>query len=120
MEHAPKEERRRIFRNELYNLKELGYVSPEEYKSVSEAHNAYFLDLLANERQEKELATRNKENTSIAFELENKKVQSSANIAVKENQIQQPKPRPAKVKPRKSAEEIRERNISWSDRKSVV
>ncbi|MFT9599330.1 SCO7613 C-terminal domain-containing membrane protein [Mesobacillus sp.] len=114
MEHAPKEERRRIFRNELYNLKELGYVSPEEYKSVSEAHNAYFLDLLANERQEKELATRNKENTSIAFELENKKVQSSANIAVKENQIQQPKPRPAKVKPRKSAEEIRERNISWS------
>ena len=114
MEHAPKEERRRIFRNELYNLKELGYVSPEVYKSVSEAHNEYFLDLLAKERQENEMATRNKGTNSIGFELESKEVQSSANIAMKEKQIQQPKPRPAKVKPRKSAEEIRERNISWS------
>jgi hypothetical protein len=114
MEHAPKEERRRIFRNELYNLKELGYVTSEEYKSVSEAHNEYFLDLLAKDRHEKELATRDKENASVAFELESNKVQPSVNIAGKENQIPQPKQRPAKVKPRKSAEEIRERNISWS------
>ncbi|GAE44711.1 hypothetical protein [Mesobacillus boroniphilus] len=114
MENAPKEERRRIFRNELYNLKELGYVSPEDYKSVSEAHNEYFLDLLAEDQQEKEVAIRNKENTPVAFELESKKVQPSVNIAAKENQIQQPKTHPAKVKPRKSAEEIRERNISWS------
>lgn len=105
MEHAPKEERRRIFRNELYNLKELGYVSAEEYKSVSEAHNQYFLDLLAQERQEKELATRNRKEDSTAFE-----VQPSATIAMKE----QPKARPAKVRPKKTAEEIRERNISWS------
>ena len=114
MEHAPKEERRRIFRNELYNLKELGYVSPEEYKSVSDAHNEYFLDLLAKGRQEKELATSNMENTSIAFELKSKKKQPTGNIAAEENQIQQPKPRPAKAKPKKTAEEIRERNISWS------
>ncbi|MBS8264198.1 hypothetical protein DYI25_07090 [Mesobacillus boroniphilus] len=114
MEHAPKEERRRIFRNELYNLKELGYVSREEYKSVSEAHNEYFFDLLEKERQEKEAAS-NRKNDSIAFGPESQKeVQSSASMAVKENQIQQPKPRPIKVRPRKSAEEIRERNISWS------
>ncbi|UYZ20069.1 SCO7613 C-terminal domain-containing membrane protein [Mesobacillus jeotgali] len=105
MEHAPKEERRRIFRNELYNLKELGYVSAEEYKSVSEAHNEYFLDLLSQERQEKELATRNRKEDSTAFE-----VQPSAMIAMKE----QPKARPAKIRPKKTAEEIRERNISWS------
>ncbi|MCM3575029.1 hypothetical protein M3172_17675 [Mesobacillus subterraneus] len=105
MEHAPKEERRRIFRNELYNLKELGYVSAEEYKSVSEAHNEYFLDLLSQERQEKELATRNRKADSTASE-----VQPSPTIAMKE----QPKTRPAKVRPKKTAEEIRERNISWS------
>ncbi|MBT2644921.1 hypothetical protein J7I80_22130 [Bacillus sp. ISL-41] len=105
MEHAPKEERRRIFRNELYNLKELGYVSAEEYKSVSEAHNQFFLDLLAQERQEKELAARNRKDDSTAFE-----VQPPATIARKE----QPKARPAKVRPKKTAEEIRERNISWS------
>jgi hypothetical protein len=112
MEHAPKEERRRIFRNELYNLKELGYVSPEEYKSVSEAHNEYFLDLLAKDRQEKDLATRN--NNPKVLELENEKAQSTDRVAVKENQIQQSKPNPVKARPKKSAEEIRERNISWS------
>jgi hypothetical protein len=112
MEHAPKEERRRIFRNELYNLKELGYVSPEEYKSVSEAHNEYFLDLLAKDRQEKDLATRN--NNPKVLELENEKAQSTDRVAVKENQIQQSKPNPVKARPKKSAEAIRERNISWS------
>lgn len=100
MEHASKEERRRVFRNELYNLKQLGYVSPEEYKNISEAHNEYFLDLLSKEELGKD---------SNALE-----VQSTANMPMKENQVQQPKPRPAKVKPKKTAEEIRERNISWS------
>ncbi|MBT2639601.1 hypothetical protein [Bacillus sp. ISL-39] len=103
MEHAPREERRRIFRNELYNLKELGYVSAEEYKSVSEAHNEYFLNLLSQERQEKELAARNKKEDSIAFEVQ-------PSVTMKEK----PKSRPAKVRPKKTAEEIRERNISWS------
>lgn len=105
MEHAPKEERRRIFRNELYNLKELGYVSAEEYKSVSEAHNEYFLDLLAEERQEKELAASTKKNDSAAFEVQ----PAAANTQMKEKRKQQPI-----VRPKKSAEEIRERNISWS------
>ncbi|WLR57051.1 hypothetical protein LC048_09365 [Mesobacillus subterraneus] len=114
MEHTPKEERRRIFRNELYHLKELGYVSQEDYKSVSEAHNDYFLDLLAKDRKEKEHAPSSKKSASVAFEQESKKDQSTANVSVKENHIQQAKPRQIKVKPTKSAEEIRERNISWS------
>jgi hypothetical protein len=105
MEHAPKEERRRIFRNELYNLKELGYVSAAEYKSVSEAHNEYFLDLLAEERQEKELAARPKKNDSAALEVQ----PAAANIQMKDKRKQ-----PPIVRPKKSAEEIRERNISWS------
>ncbi|MBT2692457.1 hypothetical protein [Bacillus sp. ISL-55] len=112
MEHAPKEERRRIFRNELYHLKELGYVSPEQYKSVSEAHNEYFLDLLAKDRQVEDLATKN--NTPEVLGLENEKVKSTDSVVVKEKQLQHSKPRPVKARPKKSAEEIRERNISWS------
>ncbi|MGV2938947.1 hypothetical protein AB5I83_05100 [Mesobacillus sp. LC4] len=104
MEHTPKEERRRIFRNELYHLKELGYVTGEEYKNVSEAHNEYFLDLMAKERQEKELAARTKKNDSVAFDD-----QPAASIPMKVNRKNQPI-----VRPKKSAEEIRERNISWS------
>lgn len=104
MEHTPKEERRRIFRNELYNLKQLGYVSAEEYDNVSEAHNEYFLNLLAQERQKIELARRNQENGSIAIEH-----QQSSTIPKKKTRKQQPIPRP-----KKSAEGLRERNISWS------
>ncbi|MEH7442153.1 hypothetical protein V7201_07405 [Bacillus sp. JJ1122] len=103
MEFIPKEERRRIFRNELYNLKEMGYVTKEEYKKVSEAHNEYFSFILAHEQQEKESAVKEQSaNTAI--------VQP---VSEKEMKVQITK-MPVKVKPKKTSEEIRERNISWS------
>jgi hypothetical protein len=115
MDQTPKEEKRRIFRNELYNLKELGYVSQEEYKSVSEAHNEYFLDLLSKERQKREVATEKKKNESIAFAPESQnEAHLIAHIPMEQEPKPQTKPRPIKVRPKKTAEEIRERNISWS------
>ncbi|WP_079509117.1 hypothetical protein [Mesobacillus jeotgali] len=118
MELTPKEERRRIFRDELYRLKELGYVSSGDYNTLAEAYNEYFLDLIAFEQQEK-------------FKLENlKEAENKANDAVKLNQnsinniedhkspvkpnVIKHESNPGKIRIKKSAEEIRERNISWS------
>ncbi|WP_423406896.1 hypothetical protein AABM38_13455 [Heyndrickxia sp. MSNUG] len=103
MEFIPKEEQRRIFRNELYNLKEKGYVTNEEYKKVSEAHNEYFSSILAREQKEKESAI-NEQSAKTAI------VQP---VSEKEMKVQVTK-MPVKVKPKKTSEEIRERNISWS------
>lgn len=103
MEFIPKEEQRRIFRNELYNLKEMGYVTNEEYKKVSEAHNEYFSSILAREQKEKEAAV-NEQSAKTAI------VQP---VSEKEMKVQVTK-MPVKVKPKKTSEEIRERNISWS------
>jgi hypothetical protein len=108
MELTPKEERRRIFRNELYNLKELGYVTSAQYKNVSEAHNEYFSDMLTKEQQEKEAVKRIR--TAEPAPLPTQLSQIVTEKPIKE----QPKPKPVKVKSRKTAEEIRERNISWS------
>jgi hypothetical protein len=93
MKSIPKEERRRIFRNELYNLKELGYVSADQYKSVAAAHNEYFSDLILKEEQLKETA-----HTAAP-----KKVEPQKETVI-----------PVKIKPKRTPEEIRERNISWS------
>lgn len=103
MEFISKEERRRIFRNELYNLKEMGYVTQEEYKNVSEAHNEYFSYMLAREQQEKEPAVKEQSaKTAIVQPVSEKELKVQA------------KKLPVKVKPKKTSEEIRERNISWS------
>ena len=106
MGFIPIEERRRIFRNELYNLKELGYVTSDQYNNVTEAHNEYFSDILNKEQREKEAHEKNHLSQAIAAHP----IQTAAH---KPNQ-EPAKPKPVKVKPMKTAEEIRERNISWS------
>lgn len=103
MEFIPKEERRRIFRNELYNLKEMGYVAPEVYRNVSEAHNEYFSYLLELEQQEKESAKADQTAKTAAIQPGSEK---EIKVHVKQKAV--------KVKPKKTAEELRERNISWS------
>lgn len=102
MDFTPKEERRRIFRNELYNLKELGYVTSDQYNSVSEAHNKYFSDLIQNEKSQVQTAQQANQNTELPA------------AAVKKAEIQKEKANRIKVKPKITSEEIRERNISWS------
>jgi hypothetical protein len=105
MEFIPKQERRRIFRNELYNLKDQGYITQDQYNEVSEAHNEFFSHQLIREQEEKEglINKRTEKRTSI-------QPITASQRTTKENV----KPEPVKLKPKKTAEEIRERNISWS------
>lgn len=103
MEFIPKEERRRIFRNELYHLREMGYVTPEEYRNVADAHNEYFSYLLEIEQQEKESVKAEQIAKTSAIQPGSEK---EIKVHVKHMAV--------KVKPKKTAEELRERNISWS------
>lgn len=87
-----REEQRRIFRNEMYALKRLEYLDPEEVDRVIAAHNQYLLDL--------------------------EKVEEESRKAVAEPLVEKEKMKAALVKklPEKkklSKAEIRERNISW-------
>ncbi|HAQ07619.1 MAG TPA: hypothetical protein DCR24_08915, partial [Bacillus bacterium] len=106
MEYIPKEERRRIFRTELYNLKEKGYITEDQYINASEAHNEYFTDILVKEQREKDALARKQQSQSVTVHQ---------NQLVIDGQNQDPaNTKPVKVKPKKTAEESRERNISWS------
>ncbi|WP_404332991.1 DUF2157 domain-containing protein [Mesobacillus maritimus] len=87
-----REEQRRIFRNELFTLKQLEYLSPKEVDRVISAHNQYSLDLLKAEEESRK---------SVAEPLE--KIAKKKAVSLKK--------RPEKKK--LSKEEIRERNISW-------
>lgn len=102
MEFTPKEERRRIFRNELYNLKELGYVTSDQYNSVSEAHNKYFSDLIQDEKSHEQTAQQTNQYTELPT------------ATPKKAEPQKEKANRVKIRPKRTAEEIRERNISWS------
>lgn len=93
MEPYSREEKRRIFRNELFSLKEEGYLSDAIVETVAKAHHQYHTDLLALEEAP--------ETVSI-------KAQPSKTLKTT-------KPvKPPKVKKTLSPEEIRERNITWS------
>lgn len=108
MGFIPKEERRRIFRNELYTLKELGYLSADDYQDVTEAHDDYYLALLA--REQEELAEQqNRLNTDVQTKPEKRDDADVKKVG-----------KAASMKPQKSAEEIRERNISWSLNLGVI
>ncbi|RSD24434.1 hypothetical protein [Mesobacillus subterraneus] len=107
MDFTPNEEKRRVFRNELYHLKERGYISKQEYNTVSEAHNEYFNDLLHEKEKIENQRQQQVEKTE--------QVSASKTPAPVPAQIPvSTQPQPVKVRPKKSAEEIRERNISWS------
>ncbi|WP_040208694.1 hypothetical protein [Neobacillus jeddahensis] len=86
MEQNPKEERRRIFRQVLFTLREEGYLSPAIVEMVAKAHHQYYLDLL----ELSPLPAKEKETVPMAVPL-----------------------RPAKVKKTRTLDEIRERNITW-------
>lgn len=85
------ETKRRIFRQELFTLKEKGYLNAAVVEVVSKAHHQYHLDLLADEQEIKEHETNEKEN-----------ILERTNVQV-----------PPKVKKVRSPEEMRERNITW-------
>jgi len=88
MDQNSREERRRNFRQELFTLREEGYLSEKIVETVAKAHHQFHLDLL---------------------ELEAIPVPAATN---------EPSPKSAPSKPQKvkktlTPEEIRERNITW-------
>src|SRR3954469_16250789 len=93
MEPNKREERRRIFRNELYRLREEGYLTNAIVETVAKAHHQYQLDLL---KEEDELILKQQPRP-----LQSKPLPASSS-------------KPTKVKKTLSPEEARERNITWS------
>ncbi|MEH7075328.1 hypothetical protein [Neobacillus drentensis] len=90
MESNKREENRRIFRKELFTLREEGYLSEAIVDRVARAHHQYHLDL---------------------FEMENK---TPVNEITEIVPISAPIPsKPPKVKKTLTPEQIRERNITW-------
>jgi hypothetical protein len=90
MEPNIRNERRKIFRQELFTLKEEGYLSETIVETVAKAHHQYHLDLLESE--------------TIPNQVSNTSEPAQGNIS----------PKPQKVKRTLTPEEVRERNISWS------
>ncbi|WP_413309567.1 hypothetical protein AA0X95_13315 [Bacillus sp. 1P10SD] len=84
-----RDEKRKIFRQELFTLKEEGYLSDAIVDTVAKAHHQYHLDLLESEAIQQE--------SEISIPIQPK---VAAN--------------PPKVKKSLTPEEIRERNITWS------
>jgi hypothetical protein len=87
-----REEQRKIFRNEMYTLKQMGYLESDEVDRVIQAHNQYSLDLMRKDEASRK----------VTHELIAEKVKVKA--------------APVKKRPEKKKltnEEIRERNISW-------
>jgi hypothetical protein len=85
------EVRRRVFRQELYVLKEKGYLNEELVEVVSAAHHQYHLDLVTEQNKK--------------IEIVQNKVREELKGIVPNT--------PPKVKKVRSPEEIRERNITW-------
>ena len=95
MEPNKREERRRIFRNELYKLREEGYLTNAIVETVAKAHHQYQLDLL-------------KEEDELILKQQPRPLQSQS------KPLPASSSKPTKVKKTLSPEEARERNITWS------
>ncbi|MFK9092883.1 hypothetical protein [Bacillus salipaludis] len=91
MEPNSKEERRRIFRTELFTLREEGYLSEGIVETVAKAHHQYHLDLA----------------DIVAIPLT---TEPDAPDELKPKSVPQ---KPQKVKKTLTPEEVRERNITW-------
>ncbi|MCL6571335.1 MAG: hypothetical protein K6T88_06555, partial [Bacillus sp. (in: Bacteria)] len=89
MEPNIRDERRKIFRQELYMLREKGYLAESTVDTVAKAHHQYHLDL---------------------FEVDAVPLPAKKLVPIKET-----KPvKPLRVKKILTPEEVRERNITWS------
>jgi hypothetical protein len=97
MDASNNELRRRIFRQELYSLKENGYINDDVVEVVSKAHQQYHVDLLNEKKalEERQQIEKLKRDNDSNFN-------STSNVSVA-----------VSVKPKKTVEEIRERNITW-------
>ena len=95
MEPITRDEKRKIFRQELFTLKDEGYLSDDIVGTVAKAHHQYHMDLIESEasQQVSEISTPIQQKVSA---------------------------KPPKVKKSLTPEEIRERNITWSLNMGVI
>lgn len=100
-----KEERKRVFHQELLKLRDGEYINLEQFVEVSRAHHKYFSDLKTNEVKQHSVSIQQKEQVVPTEQVESVK-------PVKKAPVHPPKP--VKQKKVKTPEEIRERNITWS------
>ena len=88
MDSNIREEQRKIFRKELYTLREGGYLSEAIVDTVARAHHQYHLDLI--------------------------EMEAKPSVHEKARQVHTPIPKKTTiVKKTRTPEEIRERNITW-------
>lgn len=129
MEPHFRSEARRIFRRELFNMKEKGYLKPEIAEHVAKAHAQYHQDLLAEDRKREEMrAAQGQRPVNLPLRPAAQpgvQQRPAAQPAVPQRPVppQQPavqasatiKREPVAKKPVKklTKEQIRERNISW-------
>jgi hypothetical protein len=93
MESKVREERIRIFRQDLYTLEKEGYLPENIVEMVAKAHHQYYVDVINQERNQ----------PTTVLEQEQPK-----------QKAKQTNKKPQKVKKTMTPEEIRERNITWS------
>ncbi|OCA90630.1 hypothetical protein A8F94_01760 [Bacillus sp. FJAT-27225] len=110
-----REEERQLFRKILFEMRDKGYIEPDIANGVGKAHLQYHLDLLEQDRERSEaLAERAKlASNPPAQHIQKPGVQPAAEKNVPEAVRPAPKPYVPKPKNVLTAEQIRERNISW-------
>ncbi|MYL70387.1 hypothetical protein GLW00_05990 [Halobacillus litoralis] len=94
-----KEEKQRVFREQLNHLKENGYITDQEYKKLLQAQGAYLADYESIDRKQSFIKQEDQLDSAPAQKKKSKPA---------------PKPKPVKKKKERSPEQIRERNITWT------
>ncbi|MBX0356990.1 hypothetical protein [Halobacillus sp. Nhm2S1] len=90
-----KEEKQKVFREQLNHLKENGYITDQEFSRLMQAQGAYLED---------------NESIKPSERVDNEEVQPETVRQPKPA----PKPKPLKKKKERTPEQIRERNITWT------
>jgi len=95
------QERGRVFREELRKLNRGNYIEDHTYEHVQQAYDQFTSDILSAEKEQEAKST------------ERIEVPSTMQVEEEEPAPQKPEPKPKKQKKVKTAEQIRERNITW-------
>ncbi|WLR47439.1 hypothetical protein LC065_18295 [Halobacillus litoralis] len=95
MSALSKEEKQRVFREQLNHLKENGYITNHEYKRLLQAQGAYMADYESIDRK-------------------HEVYQQEAQPEPPQKPTPAPTPKPVKKKKERTPEQIRERNITWT------
>ncbi|WP_221567017.1 DUF2157 domain-containing protein [Alkalihalobacillus sp. TS-13] len=101
-----RQERRRVFIKEISTLNEGNYITEKECERLLQAHNEFYVDSLAYEKQKQE----QQHQQSVVTKDEEQNTPAEPAEPVK----------PVKAKKKLTVEEVRERNITWSLNLGVI